>query len=111
MQSVNGGLYKTKRPANSSSEDIVISVLANQNAQIQEAMVNVNIYVQDILRDKQFEENSIRLRELASLSASVFECLNEKGYRITLEKQSVLEVNGLNEHCINNSLLYQFAKE
>ena len=41
-EAVNGVLTKRKRPLNSKKEDIVISVLANVNAQRQEAFVNVN---------------------------------------------------------------------
>ena len=56
-KAVTGKLSKTLRPAGSYKEDIVISILANNNAQLQEAYVNVNIYVKDNARDGQSEEN------------------------------------------------------
>jgi len=46
---VTGKLCKRMRPPRSEAEDICISVLANENAQIQDAYVYVNIYVPDEL--------------------------------------------------------------
>ena len=107
---VTGKLSKTLRPAKSDNEDIVISMIANVNSDIQQAFVNVNIYVADVLRDEQYEENTIRLRELCYASKNLLEVGRGEGYRFTLEEQRVLEVNGKNEHCINNKLLYKFSK-
>ena len=108
---VTGKLSKTLRPAKSDDEDIVISMLANVNSDIQQAFVNVNIYVADVLRDEQYEENTIRLRELCDVSKNLLEVGRGEGYRFTLEEQRVLEVQGKNEHFINNKLLYKFSKE
>ena len=108
---VNGKLSKTKRPSESDKEDIVISVLENGTGQMQEAFVNVNIYVSDNNRNNQSEEATIRLRELCRLSYELLEVGRGEGYRFTLDKQRVLEVNGKNEHFINNKLLYQCNNE
>ena len=108
---VTGKLSKTLRPAKSENEDIVISILANVNSDIQQAFVNVNIYIADVLRDEQYEENTIRLRELCDASKNLLEVGRGEGYRFTLEEQRVLEVQGKNEHFINNKLLYKFSKE
>ena len=108
---VNGKLSKTLRPAGSSNEDIVISMLSNQNAQIQEAFVNVNIYVSDLTRDNQSEEDTIRLRELCNIAKSILDVGRGNDYRFTLDSQRVLEVNGKNEHFINNKLLYRQCNE
>jgi len=54
-KAVTGKLKKTRRPANSNKEDIVISILENGSGQVQEAFVNVNIYVSDDVRDGQAE--------------------------------------------------------
>lgn len=110
-KTVTGKLKKTKRPANSNMEDIVISVLDNGSGQIQEAFVNVNIYVPDDIRDGQAEEKSIRLRELCKLSYNLLEVGRGESYRFTLDKQRVLEVNGKDEHFINNKLLYKQINE
>lgn len=107
---VTGSLSKTLRPDKSTAEDIVISMLANVNAQIQEAFVNVNIYVADLQKGTQYVEDSIRLRELCSVSSELFEVGRGEGYRFSLAEQRVLEVPGMNEHVINNKLLYKFSK-
>lgn len=108
---VTGKLSKTLRPAKSDNEDIVISMLANVNSEIQQAFVNVNIYVADVLRGEQYEENTIRLRELCDASKELFEVGRGVSYRFTLEEQRVMEVQGKNEHFINNKLLYKYSKE
>lgn len=112
-KTVTGKLKKTRRPANSDKEDIIISMLDNGGGQIQEAFVNVNIYVADDIRDGQAEEKSARLRELCKMSYELlFNCRGD-GFRVdsTGSKQRVLEVNGKDEHFINNKLLIQISNE
>lgn len=108
---VTGKLCKTKRPAESNKEDIVISVFANDNGQIQEAFVNVNIYIRDVTRNRQSEENTIRLRKLCNLAKSILEVGRGRDFRFILSSQRVLEVNGKDEHVINNKLLYRQCNE
>lgn len=108
---VNGELRKTVRPKDSNLEDIVISVLANQNAQIQEAFVNVNIYVKDVYRNNQNEEDTIRLRTLCNLAKSLLKLGRGNDFRFVLDSQRVLEVEGKAEHYINNKLLYMQCNE
>ena len=109
---VNGKLCKaSKRPSNSDREDIVISILENGSGQIQEAFVNVNIYVKDNIRNGEAEMNDARCRELCKVAIQVLETGHGESYRFTLNKQRVLEVNGKNEHFINNKLLYSFNNE
>ena len=110
-ETITGKLSKTNRPINSDKEDIVISLLDNGKGQIQEAFVNVNIYVPDNIRDGQAEENSIRLRQLCKLSAELLEVQRGENYRFTLDKQRVIEVNGKNEHFINNKLFFKQVNE
>lgn len=108
---VSGQISKTIRPADSRKEDIVISVLANQNGQMQEAYVNVNIYVPDIMRKNQNEENSSRLRTLCKESSQLLNVGRGIGFRFVLESQRVLEVKDTDEHVINNKLLYKQNNE
>ena len=110
-KAVTGKLKKTRHPANSNKEDIVISILENGSGQVQEAFVNVNIYVSDDVRDGQAEENSSRLRQLCKLATELLEVQRGEDYRFTLDKQRVMEVNGKNEHFINNKLLYKQVNE
>lgn len=110
-KTVTGKLSKTKRPANSSKEDIVISILENGSGQYQEAYVNVNIYVKDLSRNNQSEEYTTRLRELCRVADKVLSVFHGETFRCTLDKQRVLEVNGKDEHVINNRLFYQQINE
>lgn len=110
--SVNGKLCKEgERPKNSLKEDIVISVISNENGQIQPAIINVNIYVQDNQKsDGQFIENTIRLRELCSLASNTLEVGSGDDFRFTLSSQRVIKVD-TNEHVINNKLVYKQINE
>lgn len=110
-RAVTGKLKKTKRPNGSDKEDIVISILDNGSGQIQEAFVNVNIYVKDNIRDGQAEVNDPRCRELCKVAIEVLGVGRGSGFRFTLEKQRVMPVNGKNEHFINNKLLYKQVNE
>ena len=107
---VTGKLKKTKRPHNSTKEDIVISVLANVNGQIQTATINVNIYVADNIVDNQPEEDTVRTAELGKLAAELFESFAGDGYRASLISQRVFETD-TNEHIINNQIEYKFLNE
>lgn len=109
---VTGKLCKaSKRPLDSDKEDIVISVLDNGSGQIQEAFVNVNIYVKDNIRNGQAEENSIRCRELCRIAIDVLCVGHGDDFRFALEKQRINPVEGKDEHFINNRLLYRQVNE
>ena len=110
-RAVNGVLRKTRRPSGSDAEDIIISILDNGSGDIQEAFVNVNIYVKDNMRDGQNEINDSRCRELCRISIEVLETGFGAGYRFILDKQRVMPVNGKDEHFINNKILYKQVNE
>ena len=113
-KTVTGQLRKTgKRPNNSDKEDIVISVLDSGSGQIQNAFVNVNIYVADNVRDGQAEENSSRCRELCDIAKELLFTIHGDGFRVDDERSSqrVLEVNGKDEHFINNRLFIEISNE
>ena len=78
IKNVSGKLSKTKRPDGSDKEDVVISVLGeNPDVQVQELYLNVNVYVADVKRGNQYEENAIRLKELMMLSKNARPCQRE----------------------------------
>jgi hypothetical protein len=100
------------RPKGSKLEDVVISVVANMNGQIQDAIVNVNIYVaDDQKKDGSFQESTIRLRELCSLAYKTLDKRYGDGYRFYIESQRVLEVADTHEHVINNRIIYKYLNE
>lgn len=110
---VTGKVVKTGvRPKNSTLEDVVISVVANVNGQIQEAVVNVNIYVaDDIKSDGQNQEATIRLRELCDISSAALEVGMGDSFRFTLESQRVIAVDDAKVHVINNRIIYKQNNE
>lgn len=111
-RAVTGKLCKSsKRPAGSNKEDIIISILDNGSGQIQEAFVNVNIYVKDNIRNGQAEMDDSRCRELCKVAIKVLEVGRGSDFRFTLDKQRVMPVNGKDEHFINNKLLYKQVNE
>lgn len=112
-QAITGVLSKRKRPKSSDKEDILISVLANTCGQVQEAVVNVNIYVKDIQVKNQAEEDTIRLDELCRLALQIFKrnraYVADGCFYLTLISQSVIEKG--EEHVINNRIRYEHLNE
>lgn len=114
---VTGQISQVSRNPSSRLEDVVISVLANDNPrQIQEAYVNVNIYVKDVdftANETTYKVEDVdRIATLSSLFASIFDkAIIGESYRITLDRQRIIAVDETHEHCINNRLLYQCVNE
>lgn len=115
MEHLSGTLEKTVRPKGSDREDVVISILANdvdRDRGVQEAFVNVNIYVADIDVDGQMQENDPRLREVCRLSEEILDTGGiGKDYTFHLDKQRVHGVDDAHEHIVNNKLFYQLTIE
>ncbi|SFG57004.1 hypothetical protein [Prevotella sp. KH2C16] len=118
LKEVTGKLKKTSvRPKGSRSEDIVISILANDTKQKQVAYVNVNIYVADDDVSGQNEEQTARLRKLCQMSFDLFDNVRGNDFRLSLTDpnfecgQRVIESAGTSEHVINNKILYQIINE
>lgn len=106
-KSVSGKLSKTVRPKSKPlQEDIVISIVSNQGIQLQTAVLNVNIYTQDNEIDGQFEENTLRVDELCSLSWSLLESFRTDEYHAHAIEQRVYQTDS-GEHIINNQVEYK----
>ena len=110
MKNVNGKLSKTKRPHNSHAEDVVISILANEGTQLQTAIINVNIYIQDLDVDGQFEENTIRLDEVCEKAWKLLEAFKSDEYSAHAIEQRVYERDSC-EHVINNQVEYKLIND
>lgn len=110
MNFVNGNLSKTRRPHNSHAEDVVISILANEGTQIQTAVLNVNIYTQDLDVEGQFEENTIRLDEICGKAWELLEKFNTDEYNAHAIEQRVYATDS-GEHIINNQVEYKLIND
>lgn len=110
MGNVNGKLSKTKRPHNSKAEDVVISILANEGTQLQTAVLNVNIYIQDFDVDGQFEENTIRIDEVCDKAWNLLESFHTDEYHAHAIEQRVYATDS-GEHIINNQVEYKLIND
>lgn len=110
-KAINGELRYIPRAKNSKGEDCIISVLDGDNAQIQDCIVNVNVYVPNITSGGESVENIIRTKELSKICESVLSSRFGRYFRIYLEKQRIVPVNGKDEHVINNRVRYKFNNE
>ena len=109
---VSGTVYKDQRPLNSDKEDIIISVLSRTaDSQIQDFIVNVNVYVKDSQRAKETVEDTPRIRTLSRLSANLFEYRNTGNMKIALSAQEVFKANDIPWHVINNRLNISYNNE
>lgn len=106
-ETISGRVCKISRPKNSDKEDITINILDGSNGQFQEAVVNINIYVPDAqYEDDAFDADEIRIRELSDLSIRLIDGYVTGEYKMNIEKQPVFKVEGVNQHCINNRVLF-----
>lgn len=113
-KSINGEICKRgKRDPKSTSEDIVLSVVANELGQKQSSVIYVNVYVQDdyVTPHSQNEEKTLRLNELCQLCMSAFESFRLDDARVVLTSQRVLEAGNDKEHVISNKLSYELINE
>lgn len=106
---VSGVIKRDRRPRGSEAEDVIISVLANENGQIQNATVNVNIYVKDKPAGNQYDPNHERLERLADISQRIFEVFRGDGFRAHLLSQRITALE--NEHVITNKIEYKQNNE
>lgn len=111
LEEVNGKLYTDEeRPVNSKLEDVVISVLANNNGQTQRAIVNINIYFADQYRGNQYKKNRLRSAYLSRLCADIFEDdVHYNDFWLTLDEQNVIKIEPTHEHMVNNKIIYTIA--
>ncbi len=107
---VTGVVKRDRRPQGSSKEDVIVSVLANENGQNQVATVNVNIYVKDKPAGNQKDPDHERLDVLADMSQKAFDVFRGKDFRARLLSQRITQV-GEDEHVITNKIEYKQNNE
>lgn len=104
IQEIDGSLYKDLRPLNSTKEDIIISVIARDARQLQNFIVNINLYVPDVKRGQEYIEDTQRLRYLSKICAEVFDETVIDKFIFSFEYQDTMPANGIGFHVINNRL-------
>lgn len=119
---ISGSIYIDKRPINSKVEDVVISVLTTGAGQIQPFILNVNVYVPDIKRGKEFIYDDNRVKPLMRKCLDIFEAGvvvyasdgttdKEFGLSYRLESQKLYEINGADFHAINHKIRVNVCTE
>ena len=108
---ISGEVRYLPRRKDSKSEDCIISVLDSDSKQIQDSIVNVNVYVPNIDNGGESLENIPRTEVLAKICEEALKYVYGDGFFISLEKQRILPVNGKDEHVINNRIRYKFNNE
>lgn len=120
VNAVSGKLSDRGRPNGSTLEDIVISVLANDGCgQIQQAFVNVNVYVSDQWNSetKAWERNTKRLDVLCKACKPLFQLfqgdchVSAKDSAQRCLPTGVAFEDGHTEHVINNKLFIKISNE
>ena len=107
---VTGVVKRDRRPTGSKKEDVIISVLANENGQNQSATVNVNIYVKDKPAGNQKDPDHLRLDFLADMSQRELSVFRGNGFRARLLAQRITAV-GEDEHVITNKIEFKQNNE
>ena len=97
-----GQLLRRERATDATTQDVVIAIPANENVgnNIQEAVVYVRVYVQDI-RDKKGRQmimNEPVLSELEALASEDLERLYGDDWRAEMESQTEIKVEGQDQH-------------
>lgn len=119
-RAVTGKLSDRGRPAGSDKEDIVVSVLSNDGCgQVQQAYVNVNIYVPDQWNGetKAWEEHVSRVGQLCGLAKFLFSLREGDFHTVPSECSQKVEPTGATfedghtEHFINNKLYIEINNE
>lgn len=107
---VSGVVKRDRRPRDSQKEDVIISILANENGQMQDATVNVNIYVKDKPAGNQFDPDHERLDDIADLAQRIFNVFHGRDFRARLESQRITAIEN-NEHVVTNKIRYKQNNE
>ena len=120
MEAIHGKLCDRGRPNGSDREDIVISVLSNEGAgQLQQAFVNVNVYVSDQWNHetKAWEQDTKRVGLLCNLSKFLFSMHGREWQAVPSQcSQKVFPLDtsfedGHTEHFINNKIYLRICNE
>ena len=108
---INGEVRIIPRATGSKAEDCIISVLDGDAAQIQDCIVNVNVYVPNMTSGGQSVENIPRIKPIAKACELALKSKHGDGFWIFLEKQRIRPVNGKDEYVVNNRIRYKFNNE
>jgi hypothetical protein len=103
---ISGSIYKNRRAASSTKEDIVINSLPINNAQLQQGVLNVNVHVPN----KSVKKNKVvdstqpdyeRMKELAAIAVDVLDDNWIGDHHFEVQQQVTVMDEATNDHYIN----------
>jgi hypothetical protein len=107
---ISGGVYKYTRPLNSSLEDVVINSLPVTNQQLQQAIVNVNVFVPNadisLGGAQQKMADHVRLKALAALAVDELKDGISGDYTWDVQQQTVIQDDESDSYYINIRLQF-----
>jgi len=103
---ITGGVYRMSRPLNSELEDIVVNtIVLSQEFLPQIGTSNINIHVKDMSVNiggvRQLMPDLERLESLSELVLATLRGANIQGLTISVENQTTIAVNDINQHFVN----------
>lgn len=100
---ISGGIYKSgMRPVDSKLEDAVVSFAAGLDGQVQAGVVNINIYIPDIIIDGYPYRDSGRCREIEVVLDELLKEINNPIYDLSLSDMiRTFKEEDMNQHFIN----------
>lgn len=109
---IQGTLYRDgMRPLNASTEDAIVSFLAGIDGEIQSGVLNLNIYVPDILVNEQYVKDISRCATLEALASIFIQELSVSGdYLFELDSMvQTFKVEGISQHFVNCRIKFSLS--
>ncbi|MEI6752350.1 MAG: hypothetical protein WCK78_04210 [Paludibacter sp.] len=109
---ISGELYREgMRPLNAETEDAVVSFLTGLDGQIQTGVLNLNLYVPDIVSNNLTVKNTSRCTELEKLVNSFIQSHSVSGdYYFELDKTiQTYKAEGIEQHFVNCRIKFQLS--
>lgn len=110
--SISGSLYRDgMRPINSVNEDAIVSFLTGIDGEIQTGVLNLNIYVPDIVSNKQKVKNISRCSELEVLANDFIQSLSLYGdYQFSLDNMiQTFKSDEIDQHFVNCRIKFNLS--
>jgi hypothetical protein len=104
--SISGKVYEYQRPVNSNVEDVVINSLPITNQQLQQAIVNVNVFVPNLAVEETGDisrqvPDVTRLKTLAGLAVQELTDGISGDYTWDVQQQTLIQEEESGQHFIN----------
>lgn len=109
---ITGSLYRQgMRPLNAKTEDAVVSFLAGIDGQIQEGILNLNLYVPDVLSNGIKVKNITRCTELEVICNTFIQSHSMSGdYLFELDKMiQTFKEESIEQHFVNCRIKFRLS--